>query len=97
MCQAIKDGVVDGNLDFERGALVSNSTVDVYSTTEPQQTFHNRIQFCLDVRNEAVKGMTYPPNAHSQRTDDNDKTADDDMEAEETAKQVAEEDSDADE
>ena len=38
--------------------------VDVYGTNEPQQAFHKRITFCLDVNNEAVKAMRYPPGAY---------------------------------
>ena len=56
--QAIKDGVIDAYLDHARGALVSKETTDVYSTSEPQQAFHKRISFCLDVHNEAVKVST---------------------------------------
>ena len=37
--------------------------VDLYSTEEPQKAFHKRIAFCLDVHNEAVKSMRYPPDA----------------------------------
>jgi hypothetical protein len=29
-----------------------------------QEAFDRRITFCLDVHNEAVKGMRYPPGAH---------------------------------
>lgn len=56
--QAIKDGVIDAFLDHAHGALVSKETTDVYSTSEPQQAFHKRISFCLDVHNEAVKVRT---------------------------------------
>ena len=52
---AIKDGVIEAKLDHGRSALVSNDTVDVYSTQQPQQALHTRIKFCLDVHNEAVK------------------------------------------
>ena len=29
--------------------------MDTYATTDPQQAFHKRITFCMDVHNEAVK------------------------------------------
>jgi 26S proteasome regulatory subunit N3 len=29
--------------------------IDVYTTHEPQQAFHKRISFCLNIHNEAVK------------------------------------------
>lgn len=65
--KAIKDGVIDAYLDHDAGALHSKDTVDIYATTEPQQAFHKRISFCLDVHNEAVKGMVYAPNAHKPK------------------------------
>ncbi len=34
--------------------------IDVYSTTEPQNAFHQRISFCLDLHNESVQAMRYP-------------------------------------
>lgn len=30
------------------------------------QAFHKRITFCLDVHNEAVRAMRYPPNAYKK-------------------------------
>ena len=61
--KAIRDGVIDATLDHEQGALLSNEAVDVYSTDEPQRALHARIGFCLDVHNDAVKAMRYPPDA----------------------------------
>ena len=53
-------------MDHERGYLTSNDVVDVYSTEEPQKAFHRRIAFCLDVHNEAIKSMRYPPDAYKK-------------------------------
>ena len=36
---------------------------DVYSTQEPLESYHARINFCLKMHNEAVKAMRYPPEA----------------------------------
>ncbi|TFJ80976.1 hypothetical protein NSK_007619 [Nannochloropsis salina CCMP1776] len=58
--KAINDGVIDAVLDHEAGYLQSRDVNDIYSTTEPQQAFHKRITFCLDVHNEAVKSLRYP-------------------------------------
>ena len=38
--KAITDGVIDANIDHEQGWLVSTEVLDVYSTEEPQNTFH---------------------------------------------------------
>ena len=58
--------MIEATLDHEAGVLVSNEIVDVYSTEEPQKAFHRRIVFCLDVHNEAVKSMRYPPDAYKK-------------------------------
>lgn len=29
--------------------------IDIYSTKEPQEAFHQRIQFCLDLYTQSVK------------------------------------------
>jgi 26S proteasome regulatory subunit N3 len=53
--QAIRDGVIDGVLDHEASSLISREVSNVYGTKEPQEAFHRRITFCLDVHNEAIK------------------------------------------
>ena len=65
--KAIMDGVIDATLDHDGGFLRSNETGNAYGTNQPQQAFNSRIEFCLEVRNDAVKGMQYPPNAHKDR------------------------------
>jgi len=40
---------------------VSEDAADVYSSEEPQKAFNRRIVFCLELHNDAVKGMRYPP------------------------------------
>jgi 26S proteasome regulatory subunit N3 len=66
--KAIRDGVIEATIDHERGELLSNEVQDLYATTEPQKAFHKRIVFCLDVHNEAVKAMRYPPDAYKKKT-----------------------------
>eukprot|EP01041_Mallomonas_annulata_P011566 gene11566-24186_t len=64
--KAIRDGVIEATIDHTSGCLTSNEVIDVYSTEEPQKAFHRRIAFCLDVHNEAVKSMRYPPDAYKK-------------------------------
>lgn len=64
--KAIYDGVIDAVLDHTNGWMQSKEIIDVYATVEPQQAFHKRITFCLDVHNEAVKAMRYPPDAYKK-------------------------------
>ena len=63
------DGVIDAALDHDQGFLRSRETGNSYSTTQPEQAFNARIEFCLEVRNDAVKGMRYPPNEHKEKLD----------------------------
>jgi 26S proteasome regulatory subunit N3 len=64
MCaKAVKDGVLDAVLDHTLGVLVCQPRRNVYCTREPQEAFHRRITFCLDVHNEAVQAMRYRPRA----------------------------------
>jgi 26S proteasome regulatory subunit N3 len=60
--QAIRDGVIDANIDHTFGTLVSNELVDIYSTNEPMVAFNQRTRFCLDLYNESIKAMRYPLN-----------------------------------
>ena len=64
--KAIRDGVIDAVIDHDDGTLKCKEVIDVYSTTQPQAAFHERISFCLDVRNDAVKSMRYPPDAYKK-------------------------------
>ena len=61
--KAIRDGVLAANLDHSAGTLISRATPNVYLTKEPQEAFHRRIAFCLDVHHEAMKAMRFPPRA----------------------------------
>lgn len=40
--------------------------VDIYSTREPQLAFHQRIKFCLNMHNQCVKDMRFPPKSYSK-------------------------------
>ena len=60
VAKAIRDGVIDATLDHGAQELRSNENVDIYATTEPQELYHKRIQFCLNIHNEAVQAMSYP-------------------------------------
>lgn len=52
MAKAIRDGGIDASISHEDGYMMSKEVADVYSTNEPQQAFHVRISFCLDIHNE---------------------------------------------
>jgi 26S proteasome regulatory subunit N3 len=88
--KAIRDGVIDAVIDHEEGWLTSKERTDVYATNEPQRAFHQRVEFCLAVRNEAVRAMRYPADAFKPKPKKK-ATPDDDKSPEELAKEIAEE------
>lgn len=87
--KAIRDGVIDATIDHENSWMTSNETVNVYATNEPQQAFHQRVEFCLMVHNEAVRAMRYPADAFTPKPPE--KKEDDDKTEEEIAKEIEEE------
>lgn len=64
--KAIRDGVIDAVIDHNKGWMQSKELTNVYATNEPQRAFHRRINFCLNVRNEAVRAMRYPEDAYKK-------------------------------
>ncbi|KAB7497536.1 putative 26S proteasome non-ATPase regulatory subunit 3 [Armadillidium nasatum] len=71
-------------INHEKGYMQSKETVDVYCTREPQSVFHQRISFCLNIHNQSVKAMRYPPKERRER----------EQQDLELAKEMAEEDDD---
>ncbi|XP_026463386.1 probable 26S proteasome non-ATPase regulatory subunit 3 [Ctenocephalides felis] len=61
VAKAIRDGVIEATIDPECGCIKSKETADIYRTREPQLAFHERISFCLDLHNQSVKSMRFPP------------------------------------
>lgn len=68
VAKAIHDRVIDAVIDHNGGFVKSNETIDVYSTTEPTEAYHGRIQFCLNIHNEAVKAMRFPEKEKDEET-----------------------------
>ena len=90
--KAIRDGVIDATIDHANGVLLSKESHDVYSTLEPQAAFHKRVLFCLNLHNDAVKAMSYPPDAHKNELPDADTIKERQREEQELAQSLAEED-----
>jgi hypothetical protein len=61
--KAVRDGVLDAELDNAAGTLVARSAANPYNSAEPQAAFHRRISFLLDVHHEAQRSMRYPAKA----------------------------------
>uniref|UniRef100_A0A0A9F9F6 26S proteasome non-ATPase regulatory subunit 3 n=1 Tax=Arundo donax TaxID=35708 RepID=A0A0A9F9F6_ARUDO len=68
VAKAIRDGAIDATIDHANGWMVSKETGDVYSTNEPQIAFNSRVAFCLNMHNEAVKALRFPPNSHKEES-----------------------------
>jgi len=92
--KAIRDGVIDAKLDHASATLISEGPTDVYSSLEPQAAFHKRITFCLNVHNDAVKAMSYPPDAHKGDLPDAETVKERQREEQELAQSLAEDDDD---
>ncbi|EPY49451.1 19S proteasome regulatory subunit Rpn3 [Schizosaccharomyces cryophilus OY26] len=70
VAKGIRDGVIDASIDHNNAFMASNEAFDIYSTEQPQQAFHERIQFCLALHNDSVKSMRYPMDAHKSELED---------------------------
>lgn len=92
VAKAIHDGVIDAVIDHTGGFVRSNETIDVYSTTEPTDAYHSRIQFCLNVYKEAVRAMRFPEKRDDEETPEQRRERL--KEQEELAKTLVEEDED---
>ncbi|KAK9740050.1 hypothetical protein RND81_03G007500 [Saponaria officinalis] len=93
VAKAIRDGAIDAALDHANGWMLSKETGDIYSTTEPQSAFDSRIAFCLNMHNEAVRALRYPPNSHKEK-ESAEKRRERQQQEQELAKHIAEEEDD---
>uniref|UniRef100_A0A336K9E6 CSON005750 protein n=1 Tax=Culicoides sonorensis TaxID=179676 RepID=A0A336K9E6_CULSO len=94
VAKAIRDGVIEATLDPEKGYMRSKESTDIYSTREPQLAFHQRISFCLDLHNQSVKAMRYPPNSYGKELESAEERREREQQDLELAKEMAEEDDD---
>jgi len=91
--KAIRDGVIEATLDHTHGHLITTPAKDAYSTTEPSEAFHARIEALLGMRDECVMAMRYPMNKHRQEIAEAAKAREREREL---AKEIIEGDADAD-
>lgn len=61
VAKAIRDGVIEAVINHEEGFMQSKEVVDVYTSNDPQGMLNKRIRFCMELHNEAVKALEYPP------------------------------------
>ncbi|GKC59118.1 probable 26S proteasome non-ATPase regulatory subunit 3 [Tanacetum coccineum] len=91
--KAIRDGAIDATIDHANGLMLSKETGDIYSTNEPQMAFNSRIAFCLNMHNEAVRALRFPPNSHKEK-ESAEKRRERQQQEQELAQHIAEEDAD---
>lgn len=92
--KAIRDGVIQATIDPEHGYVQSKEPVDIYCTLEPQMAFHQRISFCLNLHNDSVKAMRYPPKSYGKDLESAEERREREQQDLELAKEMAEEDDD---
>ena len=61
VAKAIRDGVIEAVLDHDSQWMRSQETNDVYTSNDPQDIYNKRIKFCMDLHNDAVRALEYPP------------------------------------
>eukprot|EP00818_Percolomonas_sp_WS_P001253 CAMPEP_0117452934 /NCGR_PEP_ID=MMETSP0759-20121206/9914_1 /TAXON_ID=63605 /ORGANISM="Percolomonas cosmopolitus, Strain WS" /LENGTH=522 /DNA_ID=CAMNT_0005245851 /DNA_START=62 /DNA_END=1630 /DNA_ORIENTATION=- len=61
VAKAIRDGIIDAVIDHEGGFVRSRQRDDPYTTADPADAFHSRIKFCMDIQQQAVKALRFPP------------------------------------
>ncbi|XP_078036863.1 regulatory particle non-ATPase 3 [Augochlora pura] len=92
--KAIRDGVIEAIFERCNGYLRSKETTDIYCTKEPLLAFHQRITFCLDLHNQSVKAMRYPPKSYGKDLESAEERREREQQDLELAKEMAEEDDD---
>ena len=51
--------MINGVIDHALKTLTSMESAEVYHTQEPAEAFHKRIEFCMNLHNEAVQAMRF--------------------------------------
>ncbi|XP_013391357.1 26S proteasome non-ATPase regulatory subunit 3 [Lingula anatina] len=94
VAKAIRDGVIEATIDHDKGYVQSKENIDIYSTSEPMMAFHQRIAFCLDIHNNSVKAMRFPPKSYNKDLESAEERREREQQELESAKEIADEDFD---
>ncbi|KAH7945087.1 hypothetical protein HPB49_006472 [Dermacentor silvarum] len=74
--------------------MQSKENMDIYCTREPQAAFHQRICFCLDIHNQSVKAMRFPPKSYNKDLESAEERREREQQDLEYAKEMADEEDD---
>ncbi|CAH1775755.1 unnamed protein product [Owenia fusiformis] len=94
VAKAIRDGVIEAVINHEEGYVQSKENIDIYSTREPMSALHQRIRFCLDIHNQSVKAMRFPPKSYNKDLESAEDRREREQQELESAKEIADEDFD---
>jgi 26S proteasome regulatory subunit N3 len=94
VAKAIRDGVIEATIDHEHAFVQSKENMDIYSTREPMTAFHQRITFCLDIHNQSVKAMRFPPKSYNKDLESAEERREREAQELESAKEIAEDEYD---
>jgi len=94
LAKAIRDGVIEATIDHEHSYVQSKEISDVYGTREPMQAFHQRVSFCLDIYNQSVRAMRFPPKSYSTDLESAEERREREQQEMESAKDLADDDFD---
>ncbi len=61
VAKAIRDKVITATLNHEESYLKSKDLSDIYTSNDPQSVLDKRIRFCMELHNDAVKALEFPP------------------------------------
>lgn len=75
VAKAIHDGVIDAVVNHDEKYVFSRQNLDVYTTTTPHDAFHRRVDFCVQIHNDAVLSLRFPEKNDVGDDDDDDDEA----------------------
>nr|CAB3265242.1 26S proteasome non-ATPase regulatory subunit 3 [Phallusia mammillata] len=94
IAKAIRDGVIEAEINHEEAYVQTKDVSDIYSTREPQKAFHNRISFCLDIYRNSVMAMRFPPKSYHVDLESAEERREREQQDIEFAKEMADEEDD---
>ncbi|CCK70255.1 proteasome regulatory particle lid subunit RPN3 KNAG_0D05170 [Huiozyma naganishii CBS 8797] len=74
VARCIRDGVIEAKINHELGYIETSELLNIYDTTDPQETFNERINFVTQMHNESVLAMRYPDDGKLKKNAQEDST-----------------------
>lgn len=83
IAKAIRDGIIDATINYDGKYIITHSVDDIYTTSEPQNALQDRIEFFLQIHNDAVKAMRYHEDKEEKKEEKKEEGMEEDNEGEE--------------